>query len=101
MWRDQANYWETMSQHHKAERDTARKIADSAMLESDQLRSRCRKLEKELEKYRWQPIDTFDRSMFSIMTTGIPDSTEVVKYKGEVPEWANMWIALPPIPRKT
>jgi len=101
MWRDQANYWETMSQHHKAERDTARKIADSAMLESDQLRSKCSRLEMELDKYKWRPIETFDRRMFSVMTGGIPDSTEVVKYKGDIPEWAAMWTALPSIPRKT
>jgi hypothetical protein len=53
----------------------------------------------ELEKYKWRPIETFDNRMFSIMSTGIPDSAEVVKYKGDVPEWAAMWTALPPIPR--
>lgn len=77
-WIDKANYWETMAKHHEAKRDEA---------------------EKELEQYSWKPIETFDRRMFSLMTTGIPDSTEVVKYKGEVPEWAQLWMSLPPIPR--
>lgn len=96
---EKANYFETMMEHYKAERNVARKIADSAMLESDRLRAQCGRLEYELEKYKWQPIDTFDRRMFSIMTTGIPDSCEVVKYKGEVPDWAAMWTSIPPIPR--
>lgn len=77
-WKDKANYWETMSRHHEAERE---------------------RLGMELEKYKWRPIETFDHRMFSVMTTGIPDSCEVVKYKGDVPEWAAMWTSLPPIPR--
>lgn len=77
-WRDRANYWETMSRHHEAERV---------------------RLEMELDKYKWRPIETFDSRMFSIMTAGIPDSCEVVKYKGDIPDWAAMWTAVPPIPR--
>lgn len=98
-WRDKANYWETTSQHHKAERDEARKIAESAMFESDQLRSRCAKLEMELDNYKWRDIETFDNRMFSIMSVGIPDATEVVKYKGDIPEWSRLWMPLPPLPR--
>lgn len=67
--------------------------------ERDTWRDKAKRLEMELEKYKWRPIETFDNRMFSIMTTGIPDSAEVVKYKGDVPEWAAMWTALPPIPR--
>jgi hypothetical protein len=69
------------------------------MEERDTWRDKAKRLEMELEKYKWRPIETFDNRMFSIMTTGIPDSAEVVKYKGDVPEWAAMWTALPPIPR--
>lgn len=39
----------------------------------------------------WQTIDTFDHRMFSVMSNGTPDGAEVVKYKGEVPEWATHW----------
>jgi hypothetical protein len=77
-WIDKANYWETMAKHHEAKRD---------------------EVEKELEEYDWKPIETFDRSMFSLMTTGIPDSTEYVKYKGEVPDWPRFWAKVRPIPR--
>jgi hypothetical protein len=48
----------------------------------------------------WQPIDTFDHRMFSIMSNGLEDYSEVVKYKGEVPEWALLWHPFPPINRK-
>lgn len=37
--------------------------------------------------------------MFSIMSSGIPDSAEVVKYKGDVPAWAKFWMPLPAIPK--
>ena len=40
---------------------------------------------------KWKPISTFDSRMFSIMTNGTVDCTEVVKYKGYVPEWATHW----------
>lgn len=42
----------------------------------------------------WKDIDTFDSSMFSIMSDGTPEGTEVVKYKGEVPSWAKYWMPL-------
>ena len=38
--------------------------------------------------------------MFSIMSSGIPDSAEVVKYKGDVPAWAAFWMPLPAIPKE-
>jgi uncharacterized coiled-coil DUF342 family protein len=76
-WRDRANHWETMATHHREERE---------------------ELKNKLEKYRWKPIEDFDRRMFSLMSTGIPDSTEVVKYKGEIPDWAAVWTEVPPLP---
>lgn len=48
----------------------------------------------------WQPIHTFNGEMFSIMSSGIPDSAEVVKYKGDVPAWAAFWMPLPAIPKE-
>lgn len=49
---------------------------------------------KELHN-RWSRIDCpfrpFDHRMFSVMSDGTPDSTQVVKYKGTVPEWATHW----------
>ena len=48
----------------------------------------------------WQPIHTFNGSMFSIMSNGIPDSAEVVKYKGNVPAWAAFCMPLPPVPEE-
>ena len=46
----------------------------------------------------WEPIETFNGGMFSIMTNGLPEGTEVVKYKGEVPGWATHWRPLPRLP---
>lgn len=46
----------------------------------------------------WIPICQFDRRMFSIMTNGTPDTTEVVKYKGEIPGWAKYWKPLDDMP---
>lgn len=48
----------------------------------------------------WQPIHTFKGAMFSIMSSGIPESAEVVKYKGNVPRWAKYWMPLPVIPKE-
>ncbi len=39
----------------------------------------------------WKTIDTFDGSMFSVMTDGTIDNTQVVKYKGYIPDWARYW----------
>jgi len=47
----------------------------------------------------WRPIEAFNGEMFSIMTNGIPEGTEIVKYKGEVPAWARWWMPLPTTPR--
>ena len=44
-----------------------------------------------IEEHEWRPIETFDRRMFSMMTNGTPDCTEVVKYKGDIPDWATYW----------
>ena len=46
----------------------------------------------------WLPISTFDNRMFSLMSDGTPEGTEVVKYKGEVPDWAKWWMPLPILP---
>ena len=43
----------------------------------------------------WRPINTFDHRMFSLMSNGTPDTCEVVKYKGYLPEWATQWCPLP------
>lgn len=56
-------------------------------------------VQKEDNCSTWKPIETFDGSMFSLMSSGIPDCTEVVKYKGEVPEWAKWWMPLPSVLR--
>ena len=50
-------------------------------------------------KMVWRSINTFDGSMFSLMTNGTPDTTEVVKYKGAIPEWATHWMPLPEGPK--
>jgi len=50
---------------------------------------------------KWKPISTFDSRMFSLMTNGTEDCTEVVKYKGHVPEWATYWQPLPDMPDGT
>ena len=50
---------------------------------------------------KWKPISTFDSRMFSIMTNGTPDCTEVVKYKGCLPGWATYWRPLPEMPDGT
>ena len=47
----------------------------------------------------WRPIEEFNGEMFTIMTNGIPEGTEIVKYKGEVPTWARWWMPLPTTPR--
>ena len=51
------------------------------------------------EKDEWQPIETFDSRMFSIMTNGTVDGTEVVKYKGYVPDWAKYWRPMVEMPK--
>lgn len=57
-------------------------------------------LDKQHEKFiEWIPISEFDHRMFSIMTNGTPDCTAVVKYKGEVPEWATHWKPLDDMPK--
>jgi len=45
--------------------------------------------------YIWQPISTFDSELFTLMSDGTPDGTEVIKYKGTIPEWARLWMPLP------
>ena len=47
----------------------------------------------------WRPIEEFNGDTFTIMTNGIPEGTEVVKYKGEIPAWARWWMPLPTTPR--
>ena len=44
-----------------------------------------------LDNLVWKPIEEFDGSMFSIMTDGTPDRTEVIKYKGFIPDWAKYY----------
>ena len=78
-WRDKANYFETTMQHYKA---------------------KCQELEKKLDDYSWRPMETFDHRMFYIISTGIPDSCEVMKYKGDIPDHGVIWMPLPPIPRE-
>jgi hypothetical protein len=47
----------------------------------------------------WRPIEEFNGDMFTLMTNGTPDCTEVVKYKGEIPSWALWWKPLPQLPK--
>ena len=55
--------------------------------------------EQEPAATSWLPIEKFNGETFSIMTNGLPDCTEVVKYKGTVPQWARWWKPLPALPR--
>jgi len=48
-----------------------------------------------VEDCEWRPISEFDDRMFSIMSDGTPDGTEVFKYKGHVPEHFIEWMPLP------
>ncbi len=45
----------------------------------------------------WLPIETFRTysPMFCLVTGGNADMTEVLKYKGEIPEWVTHWMMLP------
>lgn len=44
---------------------------------------------------KFYPIETFDGRMFSIMSDGTPDCSEVFKYKGEIPDIYTMWSPMP------
>lgn len=44
---------------------------------------------------QYRPISEFDGRMFSIMSDGTPEGTDVFKYKGHVPERFIKWAALP------
>ena len=48
-------------------------------------------LKAELAKYDWQPIDTHNGKMFIVVSQGTPDTAEVLKYKGEIPDWVTHW----------
>lgn len=41
--------------------------------------------------YNWHKIDTFTGDMFTILSDGTPEGTEVYKYKGNLPSWATHW----------
>jgi len=57
-------------------------------------------LKRQIKNAQWQPIDTFDQRMFSIMTNGTPDGTEVFKYKGYIPEKFTHWKPLLDMPEE-
>ena len=48
----------------------------------------------------WRPIEEFDGEMFCILSSGLPESATIFKYKGDLPAWAKFWMPLPPIPRE-
>jgi len=58
------------------------------------LTARIAELEKAQE---WQPIETLNE-VFSIVTDGTLEGTDVFKYKGALPEGKTHWIPLPKLP---
>lgn len=67
------------------------------VMELNDLLPRLRELVKKSE---WEPIDTFDNRMFSVMSDGTPEGTEVFKYKGfGVPDYFKFWKPLGSLPK--
>jgi hypothetical protein len=48
----------------------------------------------------WRPIQEFNGEMFCLLSSGLPESYTVLKYKGDIPSWAKFWMPIPPIPRE-